>query len=113
MDNPRCADRIEGHWHLHGVWLDDQSAEEHLPVHIILGANESAQIRTSMSLRVGHRQEPVAELTNFGWSVMAPGVETDVSAGFLVVDAIQDYEKLCSLDVHGLADTLAGDEKEV
>ena len=113
LDNPRYADRIEGHSHLHGVQLDDQSAEEHLPVHIILGANEYAQIRTRTPLRVGRRGEPVAELTRFGWSVMAPGVETDVLAGFLAVDAIQDYEKLCSLDVLGLADTPAGDQQEV
>lgn len=44
---------------------------------------------------------------------MAPGVETDVSAGFLAVDAIQDCENLCSLDVLGLADTLASDQQEV
>ena len=113
LDNPRYAVRIEGHSHLHGVQLDDQSAEEHLPVHIILGANEYAQIRTRTPLRVGRRGVPVAELTQFGWSVMAPGVETDVSAGFLAVDAIQDYEKLCSLDVLGLADTPAGDQQEV
>ena len=87
--------------------------EDHLPVHIILGANEYAQIRTRVPLRVGRRGEPVAELTRFGWAIMAPGVEADLSAGFLAVDAIQDYELLCSLDVLGLADSPAGDQQEV
>ena len=45
---------------------------------------------------------------------MAPWVETDVYAVFfLAVDAIQDYERLCSLDVLGLADSPAGDQQEV
>lgn len=56
LDNSRYADRIEGHSHLHGVQLDDQSAEEHLPVLIILGANEYAQIPTRTPLRVGRRE---------------------------------------------------------
>ena len=87
--------------------------EDHLPVHIVLGANEYAQIRTRVPLRVGRRGEPVAELTWFGWAITAPGVESDLSAGFLAVDAIQDYEMLCSLDVLGLADSPAGDQQEV
>ena len=44
---------------------------------------------------------------------MAPGIEVDLSAGFLVVDAVSDYEKLCALDVLGLADSPAGDQLEV
>ena len=113
LDNPRYADRIAGHSHLYDVHLEDQSLEDHLPVHIILGANEYAQIRTRVPLRVGRRGEPVAEHTCFGWAIMAPGVEADLSAGFLAVDAIQDYEMLCSLDVLGLADSPAGDQQEV
>ena len=113
LDNPRYAERIGSHSHLYGVQLDDQSMEDHLPVHIILGANEYAQIRTRVPLRVGRRGEPVAELTRFGWAIMAPGVEADLSAGFLALDVIQDYELLCSLDVLGLADSPAGDQQEV
>ena len=41
---------------------------------------------------------------------MAPGIEADVSAAFLAVDAVCDYEKLCALDVLGLADAPAGDQ---
>jgi len=55
----------------------------------------------------------VAEFTRFGWALMAPGIEADVSAGFLAVDAVSDYEKLCALDVLGLAESPAGDQLEV
>ena len=44
---------------------------------------------------------------------MALGIEADLSAGYLAVDVVSDYEKLCSLDVLGLADTPAGDQLEV
>ena len=113
LDNPRYAERIANHSHLIGVELEDQSSDRRLPVHIILGANEYAQIGTHTQPRVGRRGEPVAEFTRFGWALMAPGIEADVSAGFLAVDAVSDYEKLCALDVLGLADSPAGDQLQV
>ena len=57
LDNPHYADRIAGHSHLCDVQLEDQSMEDHLPVHIILGANEYMQIRTRAPLHVGCRGE--------------------------------------------------------
>ena len=113
LDNPRYAERIAHHSHLYGIELDDQSQDELLPVHMILGANEYAQIRTRTQPREGHRGEPVAEFTRFGWALMAPGIETDVGAGFLAIDAVGDYERLCALDVLVLANTPAGDQQEV
>lgn len=110
LDNSRYAERIASHSHLIGVELEDQSSDRRLPVHIILGTNEYAQIRTRTQPRVGRRGEPVAEFTRFGWALMEP---VDVSAGFLSVDAESDYEKLCTLDVLGLADSPAGDLLEV
>ena len=113
LDNPRYAERIANHSHLIEVELEYQLLERRLPVHIILGANEYMQICTHMQLRVGRRREPVAEFTHFGWALMAPGIEADLSAGFLAMDAVSDYEKLCTLDVLGLADSPAGDQLEV
>jgi len=51
----------------------------------------------------------VAEFTRFGWALMAPGIEADVNPGYLAVDAVSDYEKLCALDVLGLAEQLTRD----
>ena len=36
-----------------------------------------------------------------------------MSAGFLAVNSISNFEHLCALDVHELADTLARDQQEV
>ena len=105
LDNHRYAERRANYSRLVGVELEDQSLGRRLPVHIILGANEYANISTRTQLRVGRRGEPVAEFTRFSWAFLAPGIEADLSAGFLAVDAVSDYEKLCALDVLGLADS--------
>ena len=36
-----------------------------------------------------------------------------MDAGFLAVNSISNHERLCALDVHGLADTLARDQQKV
>ncbi|XP_067045588.1 uncharacterized protein [Acropora muricata] len=113
LDNPRYAEGKANCSHLIGVELEDQSLDRRLTVHIILGANEQAQIRTCTQPRVGRRGEPVADFTRFGWALMAPGIETDLSAGYLAVDAVSDYEKLCALDILRLADSPSGDQLEV
>ena len=95
------------------IKLDNVPIKKELPVHLILGANEYAKIRTRAQLRVGRQGETLAEHTRFGWSIMAPGVESDVTAGFLAVNSTVDYEHLCSLDVLGLADTPSGDQEMV
>ena len=87
LDNPQYTERIANLSHLIGVELEDQSSDRRLPIQIILGANK--------------------------YALMALGIGADVSAGFLAVDAVSDYEKLCTLDVLGLADSLAGDQLEV
>lgn len=102
LDNSHDEERIANYQHLRGVELEDRPTKDHLPVHVILGANEFAQIRTGQ-MRVGRRGEPVAELTRFGWTIMATGLETHVSSGFLAVNSTVDYERLCALDVLGLA----------
>ena len=113
LDNPHNEKRVANYPHLRGVELEDCPMKDRLPVHIILGANEFAQIRTRVPLRVGRHGEPVAELTRFGWTIMAPGVEADLSAGLLAVNATADFEQLCALDVLGLADSPSGDQHEV
>ena len=99
--------------HLKGVEMDDKDERAQLPVHLILGANDFAKIRTSVPMRVGRRGQPVAEFTRFGWALMSPGSENDLSHVYLASSSTSDYERLCALDVLGLADTPAGDQGEV
>ena len=64
-------------------------------------------------LRVGRRGDPVAEFTRFGWALMSPRVETDLSPAYLAVNSTADSERLCALDVLSLADTPTGDQGNV
>ena len=57
--------------------------------------------------------EPIAEKTRFGWTVMSPGQEVDLSNMFLTQTSVADYEDLCRLDVLGLEDTSTGDQGAV
>ena len=68
------------------------------PSAIMKVVNDFAKIRTGERLRVGCRGDPVAEFSRFGWTIMSPGA---------------DYEKLCALDVLGLADSATRDQNAV
>ena len=71
------------------------TSKPELPVHIILGASEYAQIKTETKPRVGHPGEPVAEQTRFGWTMMSPGKEIDLGNVLLTQTSSVDYENLC------------------
>ena len=97
LENPRYNQLIEGSSHLKGVRMDDVDEKAKLPER----------------LRVGRRGDPVAEYTRFGWTIMSPGADQDLSPVYLAVNSNSDFERLCSLDVLGLADTPAGDQFDV
>ena len=108
LENPHYRQVINQNPHLRGVIMDDDDSKSLLPVHIVLRANDFPKIRTGERLRVGQRGEPVAEATQLGWTLMSPGVETVLSQAYLSVNTTADYERLCALDVLGLADTPSG-----
>ena len=112
LENPHYERVLEENAHLRGVRMDDDDEKDQLPVHIILGANDFAKIRTAERLRVGRRGDPVAEFTRFGWAIMSPGADQDISPGYLAVSSTTNYDNLCALDVLGLADT-TGDQGDV
>ena len=64
-------------------------------------------------LHVGCRGDPVAEFMRFGWALMSPGAETDLSSVYLAINSTADYKPLCTLDILGLADTPMGDQGDV
>ncbi|PFX12136.1 hypothetical protein AWC38_SpisGene23954 [Stylophora pistillata] len=113
LENPSYKPLIKANPHLKAVRMDDEDTKQMLPVHIMLGANDFAKIRTGERLRVGCRGDPVAESTRSGWTVMSPGADSGLSPALSVVNSNADYEKLCALDVLGLANSATGDQSAV
>ena len=52
--------------------MDDADGKAELPIHLILGLSEYAKIKTETKPKLGKPGQPVAELTQFGWTVMSP-----------------------------------------
>ncbi|XP_044182089.1 uncharacterized protein LOC114969988 [Acropora millepora] len=100
LENPKYSEAIQQYHHLKGIQMTDRDDKPELPVHIILGVSDYAKIRTETSPKIGSPGEPVAELTKFGWTIMSPGKEADISSMLLTQTAAADYEQLCKLDVH-------------
>ena len=113
VENPNYAVMISKYPHLKGVYMEDTDLKKMLPVHVILGASDYARIKTHESQRTGAMGEPVAEYTCFGWTIMSPGIETDLDSMFLAQTASNDCEELYRMDVLGLEDAPSGDQSVV
>ena len=111
LDNPKYGEVLQEYTHLERVHMDDTKAE--LPIHIILRASDHAKIKTENKPKIGRPGECVGRLTQFGWTIMSPGKEVDLSNTFLTQMAATDYEKLCTLDVLGLPDKPSADQSDV
>ena len=76
-----------------------------LPVHLELEASEYSRIKTVVPPKIGNVGEPVAEYTRFGWTIISPGTELDLSNLYITQSTVKDYDRLCSLDVLGIEDS--------
>ena len=103
--NPNYEKIVREYKHLNSVKMDEYDTKSDLPIHLILGIGEYAQIRTRTKPLVAKEGEPIAEQTKFGWVIMSPGVEFDQSTMLLTTTSQADFERLCRLDVLGLKDT--------
>ena len=110
LGNPKYKEKIARFPHLQGIIMDDTDEKAELPIHLILGASEYARVKVNSMPRIGKPGEPIAELTRFGWTMMSPGKEVDLTNMFLTQASSCDYENLCRLDVLGLEDTNVGDQ---
>ncbi|XP_068707690.1 uncharacterized protein [Montipora foliosa] len=110
LGNPGYKDMIGRYHHLKGVEMDDIDTKRDLPVHLILGASEYAQVKTETTPRIGKPGEPIAEWTRLGWTILSPGSEPNLTSMFLTQTSAVDYENLCRLDVLGLQDHSVGDQ---
>ena len=113
LENPGYKQIVQQYNHLKGVDMDDVDMKQELPVHLILGTSEYAQIKTKTTPRIGKPGKPIAELTRLVWTIMSPGSEPDLTNMFLTQTSVTDYEELCRLDVLGLEDFPTGDQENV
>ena len=93
--------------------MDDLDTKAILPVHLILGASDYARIKTETAPRIGALNEPIAEKTKLGWTIISPGKEVDLIPMFMTQTSSLDYKTLCRLDVLGIAECASGDQDEV
>ena len=80
LENPQYQQTISQYAHLQGISMDDDDTKSELPVHLILGASEYAQIKTETKPRVGQTGEPVAE--QLGLKDTSPGSQENVYEEF-------------------------------
>ena len=113
INNPEYRKLKQRYEHLKSVQIDDHDTKQQLPVHVILGSGEYARIKTDERPIVGGDCEPVAERTKLGWFVMSPGADFDQRTMLLTQTSRVDFERLCRLDVLGLADTSEEDQDPV
>ena len=110
IPNPKYQEMLKSHQHLSGITMDDQDEKAELPIHVIIGTNQYPKIKTKTPARIGNLGEPIAELTKFGWIIMSPKTEQDLTSMYLTQTPSGDYEQLCRLDVLGLEDQPTGDQ---
>ena len=105
LPNPKYEELLNRYSHLKNVKLEDKDTKDFLPIHLILVASDYAKIKTRSAPKIGQIREPIAELTTFGWTIMSPGEENNLTSLYLTQSSAADYEQLCKLDVLGLQDT--------
>ena len=69
--NPRYAEMIEKYEHLKGVYVHDKGTQPELNVHMVLGVDVFTNLKRHVT-RHGAKGEPVAELTELGWTIVKP-----------------------------------------
>ena len=102
LPNPKYSELQNKYQHLKDIEINDTDMKPVLPVHIVLGVNEYARLKTQERPRIGLEGEPIAELTKLGWVVLSPGDDFDLTNLLFSKTSLHDYENLCSLDCLGI-----------
>ena len=90
------------------TFTEEATRSDTMPVHVILGAADYQRIRTTEPLILGvdPDKDPGAEFTMLGWTVYGSRPVTEgvtAEKQFLLTTGQEEFEKLCSLDVLGIA----------
>eukprot|EP00795_Rhopilema_esculentum_P004932 gene4932-21272_t len=98
--------------HLEGIWFSDVSQEDSLPIHAILGVRDYAHIRTGKMIK-GNDNEPMAEETILGWTLMGAIQDQQSNAKQSVANLMieqprsvhDEFRQLYDLDVLGIKES--------
>ena len=115
LPNPRIKALKEQQCRLRRLEFSEEGTEsDSIEVHIILGAADYQRVRISEPLILGQNpdKDPGAEFTMLRWTVYGRQLlsECGPEKQFLLRTGQEEFEKLCSLDVLGLADKEARGE---
>ena len=75
--------------------------------------SDYAKTKMQERSRIGQPGDPITELTRFGWFVMSPGHESNLSDLLFSNASAEDYETLCSLDVLGIEENHSLKDTEI
>ena len=93
--------------------MEDTDSKPFLPVHVNLGVAEYCKVKTSKPQLISSVRDPVAEFTQFGWTIASQGFDTSLDKMFLALTDQSYYKELCRMDILGLQDTSVGDQNVV
>ncbi|CAB3991801.1 Hypothetical predicted protein [Paramuricea clavata] len=110
LPNPKIVELKRQNPRLGEVSLcEEKTISARMPVHIMLGVSDFQRIRTSGNLILGTNPDtdPGAEFTMLGLTVFG-GKQNGMQPvkNFLLHPAQKEFEKLCNLDVLGVADPI-------
>jgi hypothetical protein len=112
LPNPKVKDLKKSSRPLQKLQLcDEETTDRQIPVHIILGAADYQQMRLAEQPTLGENPDTDsgAEFTMLGWALYGKIVSMESSEKGLFLNSKSEFEKLCSVDVLGLAEKLETD----
>ena len=117
LPNPRIKGLKKKYNRFHCLKFSDEDTEEDkLPIHIILGAADYQRIKTTEPPVLGPNPDvdPGAEFTMLGWTLTGKIVEVNTEAEklFMTLSPKTEFEQMCSIEVLGLADVDGRLDKE-
>ena len=88
------------------VFTEEESRDEYLPVHILLGIADYNRIRLPQAPIIGKKPTyPVAEQTKLGWILFGGKTDQlDRELCHFTMTGQQQFEQMCDIDVLGLKD---------
>ena len=72
LPSPKYRELQNTYVHLKDLQINDHDPKSELSVHVIPGISDYTKIRTQERPRIDLPEEPISELTKFGWVIVSP-----------------------------------------